>query len=361
MSRKVFAVCDPESDYVCRLAEYLHGRLGSEFEIQVFTSQATLCAYGEEKPLELLLISAAAMSDQVQRLACGQVVLLSEGEIPEQWDGYPWVYKYQNVKALVGEVMGFCAQAEEETPSSAWERKVRLYGIYSPAPPAEKTAFALALGQRLAQDSRALYLNLEDFAGFEFLMDRHFQSDLSDLLYVVRQGQEGLSHRLEGMVQTVERLDYVPPAYLPGDLANVTMEEWKRFFEQITSYSGYQAVLAEIGGQMQGLMGILELCDRIYLPIGKDSFSLARHRQFKQVTRMQGRVSILEKTAVLHLPKVMGNSDKEPVLPKEMRDYVEELVREEAYGGRTTRGARPKKAASGAAGSDQGDLGGRAL
>lgn len=358
MSRNVFAICDPEVDYVCRLAEYLYGRLGTDFEIQIFTGAEPLCAYGGIKAVALLLISSVAMSEEIENMTSGQIVLLSEGEIPEKWERYPSVYKYQDVKTLTGEVLGYYAGTAEEKTMLPWGQNLCLYGVYSPAPPIEKTAFALAFGQRLAQEGKVLYLNLEDFTGFEFLLDQHFQSDLSDLLYLVRQGQEELIYRLENMIETVEHLDYVPPSYLPGDLTNMTLDEWKRLLEQLTSLSDYQVVLVEVNGQMQGLMGFLNLCDRIYLPIGEDVFSVARRRQYEQVVRMQGRISVLEKTTVLHLP--VRSRDREGEIPvwNEMREYVEQLVRKEAgaYAKGILRGTGIKKTAVGTPGSDKGDF-----
>lgn len=79
-----------------------------------------------------------------------------------------------------------------------------------------KTSFALTLGQILAKEKAVLYLNLEEYAGFEELMGKGFSQNLSDLLYFVRQENGNLIYKMNGMIQTVNNLDYIPPVRTPG-------------------------------------------------------------------------------------------------------------------------------------------------
>lgn len=361
MRRSVFAICDAESAYVEQLMEYLHAREQMAFEIQAFTSTERLCACAAEKPIAVLLISARVMCESVERLHVGQIVLLSEGEEQEAWSEYPSVYKYQDVNSLIGKVRGVFAEACGAKEEQGWRRQMQLLGVCAIGDGVEKTAFALAFGQALAREERVLYLNLEDFAGFEAMMGKQFGADLSDLIYLIRQGGEGTACRLERMVQSVNRLDYVPPAFLPGDLGSVTLEEWKRLLEEIAAFGCYQAVILELNPQIHCLIGLLEMCDRIYMPVREDGLSRARLEQYEQILRMQGREKILRITRKFQLPfyslKGLPEHGPEQLLWGEFGNCVENLAREwkeEIHGRGRGFSAGAQETSFGEAGSDKG-------
>ena len=58
MKKQIFAVCDPEAEYVRNFMEYLNRKNNLPFEVQAFTSIESLVSYAEETHVELLLISA---------------------------------------------------------------------------------------------------------------------------------------------------------------------------------------------------------------------------------------------------------------------------------------------------------------
>ena len=80
MKKGVLAVCDPEAVYVYNLMEYIHSRKGEEFEVQAFTGAESLCAYGREREIEMLLIADSVMCDSVKDLNIRKIMILSEGE-----------------------------------------------------------------------------------------------------------------------------------------------------------------------------------------------------------------------------------------------------------------------------------------
>ena len=220
MKKNIFAVCDLEVDYALNFMDYLNQKKNIPFEIQAFTTVESLIAYGKNIHIELLLISQKAMCRQVQELEIGKIVILSEGVHPPELDRYPSVYKYQASSDVVREVMA-CYGAEKAVTPVAFpvlKKTTVIYGIYSPVGRCLKTSFALTLGQILAKEKAVLYLNLEEYAGFEELMGKGFSQNLSDLLYFVRQENGNLIYKMNGMIQTVNNLDYIPPVRTPEDI-----------------------------------------------------------------------------------------------------------------------------------------------
>ena len=94
MKKQIFAVCDLEAEYARNFMEYLNRKSSLPFEVQAFTSVKSLVDCAQEMHIELLLISADAMCQEVKELNIGKIVILTEGSRPEEMEMYAEVYKY---------------------------------------------------------------------------------------------------------------------------------------------------------------------------------------------------------------------------------------------------------------------------
>ena len=249
MKKNVFAVCDLEVDYALNFMEYLNQKRNIPFEIQAFTTVDSLTAYGEKVHIELLLISGKAMCQRVRELDIGKIIILSEGVHPPELDQYPSVYKYQSSANVIREVMACYGEekAVEPTVYPVLKKCTQVLGVYSPLGRCLKTSFALTLGQVLAREKAVLYLNLEEYSGFGRLMGKEYDHNLSDLLYYVRQGSQNLIHRMNGMIQTVNNLDYIPPVQTPADIRGTAWEDWEQLIREIVRDSSYEILILDIG------------------------------------------------------------------------------------------------------------------
>ena len=217
MKKNIFAVCDLEVDYAFNFMDYLNQKRNLPFEIQAFTTAESLLAYGKENHIELLLISDKAMRKEIREIGIGKIIILSEGVHPPELDQYSSVYKYQSSADVIREVMACYGEEKALNPVAfpALKKTMEIVGVFSPLGRCLKTSFSLALGQILARERAVLYLNLEEYSGFEELLGKSFSTNLSDLFYYVRQGNENLIHRMNGMIQTINNLDFIPPVRMP--------------------------------------------------------------------------------------------------------------------------------------------------
>ena len=330
--KNIFAVCDLEVDYAYNFMEYLNQRRNLPFEVQAFTSPQILCEYAKTQPIEILLISDKAMCEEVRRLKVGKLIILTEGVHNPELDQYPSVYKYQASDSVVREVME-CYGAEKAARESLpqWKRQASVIGIYSPVGRCQKTSFALTLGQILAKDRAVLYLNLESYSGFEQLLGEVWERNLSDLLYFLRQDNASIVHKLSGMIQSVQNLDFVPPALAPMDIQCTDVKEWLRLIDSIVSESAYEVLILDLGDCVQELYQILDVCTKVYVPVRGDSVSMAKLAQFENLLRMWDYESVLEKLQKIKPPfystNRTGKGYIEELAWSEMGDYVRQLQR----------------------------------
>ena len=335
MKKNIFAVCDLEVDYALNFMGYLNQKKNIPFEIQAFTTVESLVAYGKKTHIELLLISGKAICREVRELDIGKTIILSEGVHPPELDQYPSVYKYQSSSDVIREVMACYGEEKKLLPQqfAVLKKTTEILGVYSPLGRCLKTSFALTLGQILAKERAVLYLNMEEYSGFEELMEKGFAHNLSDLLYYVRQDNQNLIHKMNGMIQTVNNLDYIPPVQTPADIRGTAWQDWERLIQMIVMGSSYEVIVLDIGNGIDENFQLLDLCKRIYMPVLSDVMSACKIAQFENLVRIWDFPQILEKTVKINPPFHLGTASSqnyiEQLMWSELGDYVRELLRKE--------------------------------
>ena len=320
MKKSILAICDLEEAYVCNLAEYMNQRKNIPFEVQAFTDPGSLAEFVKSNHVEVLLISTEAMSDEVKEWDISRIIILSEGEYPGDSRQEPYVCKYQASDHLIAEVMNHYAAAAPMGISGLHSEGAgtgEILAVYSPLGRVGKTTFAIALGEVLAEKKKVLYLNLEDYHGFEGIYSTNYRADLSDLIYFARQKEGNLVFKLNSMVQTFQNLDYIPPAFSPSDLRDVSWQEWMGFFKELLVSGGYEVLILDMGTQMEERYQMLRQCRRVYLPVLEDHISQSKLLQFEKNLCALDCGDVLEKISRLHLPE--GN----------MGSYVRRLLMKE--------------------------------
>ena len=332
MKKQIFAVCDLEAEYARNFMEYLNRKNNLPFEVQAFTSVESLLVYAQEMHIELLLISADAMCQEVRELNIGKIVILTEGTRPEELETYDEVYKYQSSAEIIREVMACYGEEKTIFPmqSPALKRKTEILGVYSPLGRCSKTSFAWTLGQILSEEQTVLYLNMEEFSGLEELMHKSFSCTLSDLLYYVRQKDPGIIMRLNGMIQSVGQLDFVPPVQSPEDIRGTSWQDWEYLFQELVLHGTYEVIVVDIGNGAEELFQLLDLCKVIYMPVCADPVSRSKLRQFENLVNIREYSQILEKTVKIKIPSWNTEAENadypESLIWSPLGNYVRELL-----------------------------------
>lgn len=332
MKKNIFAVCDLEVDYAHNFMDYLNCKRSIPFEIQAFTSVEHLIKFAEKQRIEILLISDKAMCPQVKELDVGQLMILSEGVHPPELDQYPSVYKYQSSDHVIREVMAcYGADRDGSEPARIPKKTMEIFGVYSPLGRCLKTSFALTLGQILARDRAVLYINLEEYAGFEELLEKRYEHTLSDAMYYARQHNKNLAHKISGMIESVGNLDYIPPAESFEDIRTASLEEWNYLLDTIAFNSAYEVVILDAGDGVDGLFQLLDRCTRVFMPILTDVLSRAKLAQAEKLMKTWKVLS--GKVEKIKLPYYTFSGDGkgyvEQLVWSELGDFVRTLLRKE--------------------------------
>ena len=329
--KKIFAICDLEEAYVVHLADYLNQKSDLPFRVMAFTSLESLIDYARGHGIEILLISADAMSEEVRSLDVHRIIILSDGETPSLDTDDPFIDKYQDSDAIARLVCSYagaaCAQMKDSLGSC------RLIGVYSPITRCGKTLFCLTLAQALARSGKTLYLNMECWSGMEGLLQTTWREDLADLMYAASSEREHLTARIESIVKSFGMLDVCPPSFFPEDLRDTEVTQWMQFFASVAQAGSYQSIVLDIGDQIKDVPELLKMCGRVFLPILPDPVSRSKVSQFDKNLEALSMDDLKHSMVRLYLPsqtvRSLGSSLLDDLMYGSMGQFVRQLVGEE--------------------------------
>ena len=257
-------ICDPEEEYVRRLAEALLLKKEVTAGVRICSSPEMVQELLKIGLIKVLLISEDVPYEKRKQIFTGKRIILTRQHCVDLGEEETELRKYQPVDGLMTGILK--GLQEEKFPGSCADNgNGRILGVYSPVHRIGKTTFSLKLGKALAQSEDVLYLNLETYAGMGGYFRDQDAPDLANVLYYAKQERDDIGIRIASMVKRMGDLDYIPPMKVWTDLRAVHTEEWKTLFERLISQSVYSVIILDIGNGMEDVFQLLRLCDQILM------------------------------------------------------------------------------------------------
>ena len=279
MNERNLVICDREIRYADGLGENISMRTDLAVKVYVCSSLEKVSEFSEQKPIHLFVVDEGYTYNERKEIDANQVFVLCRGRVTDLGEEECQVRKYQCADEIIREIFEvYVDKTKANVTRCMRKERARLVAVYSPIHRLGKTTFAIAFGRECARKRRVLYLNLEEYSG----MAEEERMNLGDVLYYMKQGNGNLGIRLQSAVQRDEELDVLMPIPISKDLKEVSEKEWKMFLKEITENSTYDLVILDMSDSVQGIFGILEQCDRIYMPVLEDHISKAKLTQYEQ-------------------------------------------------------------------------------
>lgn len=280
MSDKNVVICDREIRYANGLGENIAEREDLAVKVYVCSSLERVLELEQAKRIHIFIVDEEITYAQRTQIGANQVFVLTRGKVADLGEEEWAIGKYQCADEIIRQIFEFYVDRTKENVMRCMNKeRARMVAVYSPIHRVGKTSFALALGRACAKSKKVLYLNLEEYAGMEMAQDTNM--NLGDLLYYMRQGNGNLGIRLQSAVSEHEGLNMVPPIPIVLDLKEVTWEEWEVLINELLENSLYEMVVLDVGESVQGLFPLLEMCDRVYMPVLEDEISRRKLKQYQ--------------------------------------------------------------------------------
>ncbi len=317
MSEKNIVICDQEVKYAEKLMENIMERKEFAVKVYVCSTWENVKILSRDKNIHILVIDETCAKKERKGVEAEQIFVLTTGNFQNVSQDEKCVYKYQCVDQILSEILEtYFERTKENMMRSVKKESVKMLAVYSPIHRAGKTSFSVEFGKELARCKKVLYLNLEEYFGYGGIFTQADGGNLGDVLYYTRQENSNFGLRLGMLVRKMDELDYIPPMPVSLDLKEVLWEEWEVLLKQIVEDSVYEVILLDVGECVQGLFQMLDLCDRIYMPILEDSISQGKLRQYEENLKTLQLERLSEKTYSF-------------IVPQDIENAVRRLVKEE--------------------------------
>lgn len=303
MDKKILAIFDGEESYVYRLMDFIIRKKEFPFEIHVFTKEDKFLSYAGKKEIECLLISENAYREKIEKLEIPHIIILSEtGNNLNK--ALCHIRKYQSCENVVREVMEYYTERAQDTGVflRTGSKKMHIIGIYTPVGRCLQTTFSLTLGQMLARQYKTLYLNFEAYSGLGRMLNREFRNDISDLAYYFSCAREKLFYRMESMMESVNGMDFIPPADVYQSLSGIRGTGWIDLFREIEKVSEYEFLILDLSDCLMDMWEILQNCDYIYTIVRDDPLAAAKVEQYEKALENMKYEDITARTKKWNLP-----------------------------------------------------------
>jgi len=327
----ILAICDVEEEYALKLTNYINLKEGFPFQVRRFSRIENLVNFTQQQVVEAVLVSEEYMNILADKGTVGTVIMLSKEHIDVNREALK-VYKYQSGEKIIKAILQILAKDAKDNGHITRTVQMKVIGLYSPVKRCLQTTFGLTLGQILGKKAKVLYINLEGFSGLNVMLQRSFQKDLSELLYYLQNGKQGISYILSSMVDSVNGLDILPPMLCQMDLISIEAKEWLNLFYEIERYSEYEYLILDLSDSVQGLFEILRQCTIIYTMTESDGFAMAKIDQYEQMLKQCQYDDVLRKTNKCEFPRftyLPRQLDRLTV--SELADVVRECLKEDIY------------------------------
>lgn len=315
MNEKNLVICDEEFRYANSLGENILKREELAFKVYTCSSMEKVLELSEDKTIHVFVVDDRYDSNERKSVGAQQTFVLSKGMAADLLEDEYEIYKYQCADEIIRKLLeGYEKKTGENVTRSIHKEKAKLVAVYSPIHRVGKTQFALAFGQECARTRRTLYLNLEEYAGFG---DAAYEGmNLGDLLYYIKQGHTNLGVQLQLAIRQMGDLDYIWPIPMATDLKSVSADEWRLLLEELLERSAYETVILDLGESVQGIFEILNICDKVYMPVLEDDIS---DRKIQQYEKNLEQLNLLQLTRITH----------RFVMPDNIDEYAKIRVKEE--------------------------------
>lgn len=279
MNERNLVICDREIRYADILGENISMREDLAVKVYVCSNVEKVLELSEDVPIHLLVVDEGYSYEERKQIAASQVFVLGRGKVTDLGDEECQVGKYQCAEEIIREIFeAYIDKTKENVMRNKKKHVAKLVAVYSPIHRVGKTTFAIELGKECAKKRRVLYLNMEEYAAFEETAPGGL--NLGDLLYYIKQRNGNLGVRLQSAIKKIEELDVVSAIPISQDLKEIPQKEWEMLLEELLTNTIYEMVIMDVSESMQGLMHILESCDKVYMPVLEDEISLRKIQQY---------------------------------------------------------------------------------
>ena len=280
MADKVFGIIGKDVNYNRRLMNAFNAKRGLGVKMQLFTDCEALYRYIDVHHMDVLLFDKGINIDKSKLSGVPSVLSIDEG--PKE-DG---IYKFQSFEETLAQIFAKSGSIKNSLADKGCNAVINC--VYSPVSASGKTIFSLALARWYAGKGRTLYINFEEFAGLDRVLNQE-RDGLSEAAYYYRNNPLQLKEHLSEIIANGQYFDYIPTVKCAEDITFVPVEQWIDIINYIGTECGYRTIVIDAGSGLKEQWQLFSASERVFMPIKNDSVSRSKLEAFERYLRSSGK------------------------------------------------------------------------
>ena len=297
MSTYKVGVCDRDIDYSKAFMEFVNSDVSIGFQIVIFSEIRNVRNYLESRSLDLIITDDTSECERkgseiylsgVKVMEMSDIDSLDKGERKNTIER-SYIYRYQPVSEICKQIKRSLSSANEIARNIS-----EFICVYSPLGRCGKTRLAMTLAG-IDEVRGGLYVGMENFSD-------KLEALSSNMIYPLKMNRPDLEEVINQNIY-LERGVYM--SQLSGtylDAIDVDRSEIEKLKYLLLKTGRFTTICFDIGSAALGDVSILEVFDRIYMPVLRDNVSVRKIEVFMKLLSDTGHQRVLDKLRIVDVP-----------------------------------------------------------
>lgn len=273
MKSKNIVICDSESGYADRLAQWLLEKKEMNFQIHVMSDLRLAEKFAKEQEIHILIVDEE--SEEVrERLNPDHTIFLYRYAVKsKEQKNVRQIFKYQPADCIFKEILDICVQEEDPLcfrPTPRGKRQV--LAVYPLPESLGKTTFAWEIACICARKGKTLYVSTDAYARLSVEREETGFS-VSDVLYFAEQESCRIGVKVSAAALHAGEVQYLEPPLSREDVCGIGGKDWYQIVWRILEEGVYEYLVMEAGCMGAELFWFLERCQEVFVPCAQEGVS----------------------------------------------------------------------------------------
>jgi len=311
---------EPNRKWASRLMDYWSSHGLEQYTIHYYSDEKLLLEQLPFLSVNLWVLDVR-LRERLANTLDGKVLWLTEAE-----EDVTAVFKFRSAEVLLQTILGYL---DKERGMERARTGTQLICFFTPIRRSLQTTFAITLAHLLSEKGRTLYLNLESYSGFEYMLSNHYTKDISDFIYHFNHSKDKNPMLITNFIYKLGAVDMIPPVLNPANLLEITGEMWDSALTFLGQCGNYDHIVLDVGHFVGASGDILKMSHIIFSLVKNDELAVAKWQQYHTLLETLDLQCVLDRTYKMVPPHFSS-------LPKTLEaytsgvftDYVKEAARE---------------------------------
>ncbi|MFV0344047.1 MAG: hypothetical protein ACK5JH_14380 [Anaerocolumna sp.] len=265
---KVIGILDGDIQYSKRLMEYIKRKRRTLFQVRVFSDLNNMQKYLEHNQLDILLLGEELYPLEGKDYSSIFTIILRENDKKNTSTTELGIYKYQPVSILIDELTILCPMLKEDEADKNVENVLKIVAVTSLEDGSMGEIFSYLLAKEYGHKEKVLFLNLVPFTGLRETLPEDVNQGMSELIYYMNEKVDTIDEKLNTIIKSNERMDYISNVTFLTDLNELTIDGMRVLLKTIKEYARYTYCIIHVGILNATILELLRKCHKTYILSG---------------------------------------------------------------------------------------------